>query len=91
VPWPAAVEREISASPYDVVFSNFDVVEPDLLYLSNERRAQAHHFSDERGAGLLQQICAAAPRVAGDGLSSATARTAVMRSEIRGEQLSSTT
>jgi Uma2 family endonuclease len=27
-------------SPYDVVFSEFDVVEPDLLYLSNERAAQ---------------------------------------------------
>jgi hypothetical protein len=23
-------------APYDVVFSNFDVVEPDLLYLSSE-------------------------------------------------------
>ena len=27
-------------APYDVVFSDFDVVEPDLLYLSNERAAQ---------------------------------------------------
>ena len=27
-------------APYDVVFSTFDVVEPDLLYLSNERAAQ---------------------------------------------------
>jgi Uma2 family endonuclease len=27
-------------APYDVVFSVFDVVEPDLLYLSNERAAQ---------------------------------------------------
>jgi Uma2 family endonuclease len=26
-------------APFDVVFSNFDVVEPDLLYLSNERAA----------------------------------------------------
>jgi Uma2 family endonuclease len=24
-------------APYDVVFSNFDVVDPDLLYVSNER------------------------------------------------------
>jgi Uma2 family endonuclease len=24
-------------APFDVVFSNFDVVEPDLLYMSNER------------------------------------------------------
>ena len=28
-------------SPFDVVFSRFDVVEPDLLYLSKERAAQA--------------------------------------------------
>jgi Uma2 family endonuclease len=26
-------------APYDVVFSQFDVVEPDLLYVSNERAA----------------------------------------------------
>jgi len=27
-------------APYDVVFSDFDVVEPDLLYLSNTRAAE---------------------------------------------------
>jgi Uma2 family endonuclease len=27
-------------APFDVVFSNFDVVEPDLLYLSNQRAAE---------------------------------------------------
>lgn len=27
-------------APFDVVFTQFDVVEPDLLYLSNERAAQ---------------------------------------------------
>jgi Uma2 family endonuclease len=27
-------------APFDVAFSNFDVVEPDLLYLSNERAAE---------------------------------------------------
>jgi Uma2 family endonuclease len=27
----------IYAAPFDVVFSNFDVVEPDLLFVSNER------------------------------------------------------
>jgi Uma2 family endonuclease len=31
---------QIFLAPYDVVFSQFDVVEPDLLYLSNERAAQ---------------------------------------------------
>ncbi len=30
---------QIFLAPYDVVFSDFDVVEPDLLYLSNERAA----------------------------------------------------
>lgn len=28
---------EVFLSPFDVVFSNFDVVEPDLLYISRER------------------------------------------------------
>jgi len=28
-------------APFDVVFSDFDVVEPDLLYLSHERAARA--------------------------------------------------
>jgi Uma2 family endonuclease len=27
-------------APFDVVFTRFDVVEPDLLYVSNERRAR---------------------------------------------------
>src|SRR6187402_1125461 len=27
-------------APFDVVFSRFDVVEPDLLYMSNERAAR---------------------------------------------------
>ena len=31
---------QIFLSPLDVVFSDFDVVEPDLLYLSNERASQ---------------------------------------------------
>src|ERR1051325_3160176 len=29
----------IFVAPFDVVFSRFDIVEPDLLYLSNERAA----------------------------------------------------
>jgi Uma2 family endonuclease len=28
---------QVFFAPYDVVLSNFDIVEPDLLYLSNER------------------------------------------------------
>lgn len=28
---------EVFVAPYDVVFSRFDIVEPDLIYISNER------------------------------------------------------
>jgi Uma2 family endonuclease len=31
---------KVFLAPYDVVLSQFDVVEPDLLYVSNERAAQ---------------------------------------------------
>jgi Uma2 family endonuclease len=31
---------QVFHAPYDVVFSEFDVVEPDLIYLSKERAAQ---------------------------------------------------
>src|SRR5262245_36488729 len=31
---------EVFMAPYDVVFSNFDIVEPDLIYLSRERATQ---------------------------------------------------
>jgi hypothetical protein len=45
---------QVYYAPYDVVFSRFDVVEPDLLYLSNERAAEvvtakhvtSRHFGD---------------------------------------------
>ena len=36
---------EIFAAPFDVIFSDLDVVEPDLVYISRERRnilTQAH-------------------------------------------------
>jgi len=31
---------QIFYAPFDIVFSRFDVVEPDLLYISNERAAE---------------------------------------------------
>jgi Uma2 family endonuclease len=40
-------------APFDVVFSNFDVVEPDLLYLSNERAADVITPQHVRGAPNL--------------------------------------
>ena len=40
-------------APFDVVFSNFDVVEPDLLYLSNARAADALTPQHVRGVPEL--------------------------------------
>jgi Uma2 family endonuclease len=40
-------------APFDVVFSNFDVVEPDLLYLSDERMTQVATAQHIRGAPEL--------------------------------------
>jgi Uma2 family endonuclease len=40
-------------APFDVVFSNVDVVEPDLLYLSNERMAEVVTPQHVRGAPNL--------------------------------------
>ena len=37
-------------APYDVVLSLFDVVEPDLLYLSNDRAAEGMTTQHLRGA-----------------------------------------
>jgi Uma2 family endonuclease len=37
-------------APFDVVFSRFDVVEPDLLYLSNDRAADVLTPQHVRGA-----------------------------------------
>ena len=40
-------------APFDVVFSTFDVVEPDLLYLSNERAATVLTADNVRGTPEL--------------------------------------
>jgi Uma2 family endonuclease len=40
-------------APFDVVFSMFDVVEPDLLYLSNERAAKALTADNVKGTPEL--------------------------------------
>jgi len=44
---------EIFYAPFDVVFSDFDVVEPDLLYLSNARKAEVITPKHVRGAPNL--------------------------------------
>ena len=40
-------------APIDVVFSDFDVVEPDLLYISNERRNEIVTSQHVRGVPEL--------------------------------------
>ena len=40
-------------APFDVVFTDFDVVEPDLLYMSNERAAQILTAKHVRGTPEL--------------------------------------
>lgn len=44
---------ELFYAPFDVVFTRFDVVEPDLLYLSNERAAEALTSKNVRGVPNL--------------------------------------
>jgi Uma2 family endonuclease len=41
-------------APFDVVFSRFDVVEPDLLYMSNERAAEI--LTDKHVAGVPELV-----------------------------------
>jgi Uma2 family endonuclease len=51
--WQYLQERSIGrifAAPFDVVFSEFDVVEPDLLYVSNARQEQILTSQHVRGA-----------------------------------------
>jgi Uma2 family endonuclease len=40
-------------APFDVIFSEFDVVEPDLLYMSNERAANVLTKANVQGAPEL--------------------------------------
>jgi Uma2 family endonuclease len=40
---------QIFVAPLDVVLSNFDVVEPDLLYMSNETAARVTRATNVRG------------------------------------------
>jgi len=41
---------QIYYAPFDVVFSKFDVVEPDLLYMSNERASEVLTQANVQGA-----------------------------------------
>ena len=44
---------QIYYAPFDVIFTMFDVVEPDLLYLSNERAARVLTHANVKGAPEL--------------------------------------
>jgi Uma2 family endonuclease len=44
---------EVFYAPFDVVLSRFDVVEPDLLYMSRERAAQVLTSKNTQGAPEL--------------------------------------
>jgi len=44
---------QIYFAPFDVIFSMFDVVEPDLLYMSNERAARVLTDANVKGAPEL--------------------------------------
>jgi Uma2 family endonuclease len=44
---------QVYLSPFDVVFTKFDVVEPDLLYVSNERAAAVLTEANVQGAPEL--------------------------------------
>jgi Uma2 family endonuclease len=45
---------QVFYAPYDVVFSEFDVVEPDLLYLSNARAAQV--ITEKHAKGVPELV-----------------------------------
>jgi Uma2 family endonuclease len=46
----------VFAAPFDVVFSNFDVVEPDLLYISRERLNVLTHQHVRGAPDLVVEI-----------------------------------
>jgi hypothetical protein len=48
---------EIFVAPFDIVFSNFDVVEPDLLYMSRARGGNPHSEERDRSAGTRDRDC----------------------------------
>ena len=47
---------ELFAAPFDVVFTKFDVVEPDLLYVSRERATEFITEEHALGADLVVEI-----------------------------------
>jgi Uma2 family endonuclease len=53
---------EVFYAPFDVVFSKFDVVEPDLVYLSHERARELLTDQHALGADLVIEIASPGTR-----------------------------
>ena len=47
---------EVFSAPFDVVFSEFDVVEPDLLYISNARSGVLTHKNVQGAPDLVVEV-----------------------------------
>ncbi len=47
---------QVFVAPFDVVFSNFDVVEPDLLYISNERASVVTEKNVQGSPNLVVEV-----------------------------------
>jgi len=47
---------EVFSAPFDVVFSEFDVVEPDLLYISNARAGVLTHKNVQGAPDLVVEV-----------------------------------
>jgi Uma2 family endonuclease len=47
---------EVFLSPFDVIFSDFDIVEPDLLYLSKERQSLLTEANLQGSPDLVVEI-----------------------------------
>lgn len=54
LPWLRTNRRgRLFHAPFDVVFSSFDVVEPDVIYMSSERASQILTAANVRGVPEL--------------------------------------
>jgi Uma2 family endonuclease len=72
----------VMLSPFDVVFTRFDVVEPDLLYLSNERAAQVLTAANVQGVPELVVEIGSPPRASATRRSSAGSTSAAASASI---------
>jgi hypothetical protein len=75
-------------APYDVVLSRFDVVEPDLLYLSHQRAAQM--LTPQHAVGAPELVSKSPRRVHGNAMAR-TIRQAFELSREVGDVLTTTT